>query len=142
LIFLIPFLNPNIKNMGQEFYDKWAWSHFAGGFIYRLIIFPGNSLVSFMLSVFIHLLGELIEQYKHPITGSIENGKNHWGDMTFFIAGWIVGCFFNPYLSSYKKPYIKNARFWLLIIAAILTMKEFLREIIMTDNKVVSGILY
>lgn len=128
--------------MGVDTFDGWALAHFAGGVLYRIVVFPNNPILSFTLSTFIHLLGELAEQHPHPLTGAAETTKNHYGDMFAFMLGWVVGCWVNQYIPPYRDPLWKSWRFWLLLITMIITTKEFLREIIMTDNKTASGLLY
>lgn len=131
------------KIMGTGLVDWWSLAHFIGGVVYRLVIFPDDWLLSFVTSVFMHLLGELVEKTVHPVTGSKEDGINHHTDMAFFIAGWLVGCFINPYLVSYRSPLWKSPRMWLLVIAMLFTIKEFLREIIVADpNSPASKLLY
>jgi len=128
--------------MGNGYFDVWTFAHFLGGVAYRLVIFPNNSIVSFTLSTFVHLLGELAEQPKHAITKAIEDPRNHAGDMFAFMFGWVAGCYVNPYIAPYRVPLMKNPRFWLLIIAMTITIKEFLREIINTHNGVLRKMLY
>ena len=129
--------------MGSDFFDVWSLSHFAGGVVYRLVIFPDNWLLSFTLSVFLHLLGELVEQSVHPVTGDREDEINHQSDMLFFILGWLAGSFLQPYIAPYSSPLWKSPRMWLLGIAFVFTLKEFLREIIIIDGGgVTSKLLY
>lgn len=120
--------------MGKDFYDWASWGHFIGGISYRLVLFPNEPILSFILSVFIHLLIELMEYPVHPVTGGIESTKNHEGDMFFFILGWLVGCYINPYFPPYSSPLYKSWRFWLLVVVMIFTIKEFFREVFTDKN--------
>ena len=128
--------------MGKDYIDIYTYCHFLGGIAYRLVVFPDNEVLSFIVSMFIHILGELVEHPVHPITKSKETNKNHIGDLFSFILGWLVGCYINPYFPSYNYPLTKNARFWLLIIIIFLTLQEFLRELIITENSAVAFSLY
>jgi len=129
--------------MGTGLLDWWSLAHFIGGVAYRLVIFPDDWLLSFVTSVFLHLLGELVEKSDHPVTGSKEDNPNHNSDMAFFIAGWIVGCFINPYVAPYRSPLWKSPRAWLFVVAMFFTIKEFLREVIIADpDSPASKLLY
>ena len=127
--------------MGVDCFDQASVYHFIGGIAYRLTVFPDNVAVSFLLSMFIHLFTEAIELPVHPITGGIETDENHQGDIFCFLLGWYVGCFINPYVPPYSKPLQNNLRFWLLILVVIFSVKEVLREVILTDNKFVQILL-
>ncbi len=129
--------------MGVEFVDIWSVGHFIAGVVYRLVIFPDNWLLSFATSAFLHLLTALMENSVHPVTGGKEEPINHIGDMVFFLAGWVAGCFINPYIEPYQQPLWKSLRIWLLVIAMFLTIKEILREVIIINpDTLVSKILY
>ena len=129
--------------MAEGYVNRWTRGHFIGGIAYRLVLFPDNIIISFVLSVFFHLLIELMEQSVHPITGTRESLEDHTGDMLSFIIGWCVGCFINPYLPSYGSVSpVKNIRVWLAVIVVILTSIEFFREVVISDNKYIKLLLY
>jgi hypothetical protein len=128
--------------MGNKYLDQWTKCHFVGGALFRITVFPDQPILSFTLSIFIHLLTELAEKNPHPITGAPETKENSDSDMLAFLAGWVFGCYLEPLIPPYQHPLYTNLRFWLLVAAMLVSAKELLREVVITRNPILSRILY
>jgi hypothetical protein len=105
--------------MGIKLIDKSSFSHFIFGFISKLVIFPSNNLLSFIVTQGIHTLIESTE-FKYNIYGHmVESDINHVSDMLFFLIGWLI---------AFKiKLKIKNTALYysLLTIFVIQVIDEF-----------------
>ncbi len=112
--------------MGRDYIDQWTIGHFIGGIAFRVAVFPNTPILSFTLSVFIHLFTELLEVDPHPVTGQRESPENHMGDMMVFILGWFVGGLVEPYIPSYGDGYL---RYIILFFVILISITEILREI-------------
>ena len=107
--------------MGLSFVDIHTVGHFIGGVISRLVIFPNNIRLSFIISNIGHLIIELLEKNKNSNGIIVETSINHLGDILFFLLGWIIANYY--YI---KLP--NNIYYILLIVLLIICSKEILRE--------------
>lgn len=116
--------------MGSALIDRSSLEHFVGGVIARLVIFPNNFWLSFVVSFIIHLGVELVEHYKHPENGVIlESNINHISDMWFFCAGWVVSQLF--YNNIKKSRFYNNEIVYFILLAIFIcgTTLEYIREL-------------
>lgn len=122
--------------MGTVLIDVWSFYHFIGGILARLVIFPNNVLLSFIISFILHLVCELIEHTKNPHTGQkLENTKNKVSDMIMFCLGWLVVQMFYVYIKKSKTYNNKKVYFILLSMFIAGTVLEYMREIF-PNNKI------
>lgn len=116
--------------MGTELIDNWSLGHFLGGVLARLVIFPNNVGISFILSFIIHLGCELLEHRENPSTGKIlETNKNKVSDMVMFLLGWTLIQLLYERIKVWRVYNNKIVYFVLLVIFVYGTVLEYLREL-------------
>lgn len=116
--------------MGTELIDKWSLGHFLGGVLARLVIFPNNVWISFILSFIIHLGCELVEHLENPATGQkLESNKNKVSDMVMFLLGWTLIQLLYERIKDWRVYKNKIVYFVLLGIFTYFTVIEYLRDL-------------
>jgi hypothetical protein len=116
--------------MGKYLFDNMSKGHFYGGVISGIIFFPNNYILSFIISLGIHLLIEMVEKNKTLCGNQIETKTNHIGDLLSFFGGWLLSI-------KYKLYKLLNT-FSLIILWCIFiyfSTREFLREIMPFNKK-------
>ncbi len=109
--------------MGNKMFDLWSYGHFFLGYLSKIVIFPNNPFISFIISNMIHLIIELNEKKVTPTGVILETTRNIIGDNLIFSLGWLIA-----YITCFKKL----NKYVYLVLAGILLiayLEQLLREI-------------
>jgi len=111
--------------MGINIIDLYSVGHLMGGVLSRLVIFPNNKFISFIVGLIIHILIEFLEHEYNPISGKIiETKKNKVFDIIFYLIGWTIG---EIYYENFKLNGISY--YYYLVLLVFGYIMEFSREI-------------
>lgn len=120
--------------MGTSIIDIYTIGHFLGGLLTRLVIFPNNKWISFIIGNIVHTFVECLEHKYNPYTNKqLETVYNNISDIFFYITGWIVADIYYDKLKVSGIYYI-----YCLTILLFTLLIEFLREVF-PDNKFLNG---
>lgn len=116
--------------MGKHFLDNSSRGHFLGGILSGILIYPKNYILSFIISLSLHLLIECSEINKNLCNKVIESTKNHIGDICFFLIGWLLAttCHLYRLFNIYFIVIL-----WFIFI--YYNLKELLREYLPYSSK-------
>ena len=114
--------------MGKRMFDLWSMGHFFLGYLSRIVVFPNNDLMGFIVANLIHIFAEFCEKMETPDGVVLETIRNKLGDSFVFIVGW-----FFAYITPFKKMN-KYLYLFFLLLFLVAYLEQVLRELFPNTN--------